>query len=458
MTKYIVLFLFSVLFTACAGSGTSTPTAFTPVATATSEITPVSVTPVPTNPPPTTTSTVTPMPSPSPIVTSSPTAVLIRQSDGRSYSPEISDNGRYIAFVSWGKLTENSIHDTESLYVYDRETDQVELVSVALDGKASEGWPFNMALSSSGRYVGFHSHGGDMVSGDDELCDGGMSNCADLFVYDRHSKKMIRIPLGIPTGEGWRYSPWVTFSPDERFFCGVGDQCFDLNTSEPVSPKPITDYLLPFGSTVHFWNSNENDAEGVKSAVPMNANEVVNFGDTSGGCMFIAFSSMATDITDNPINQCEDFRWSEGFRPCTNIFVHNLETGETWLATVGKDGESSNADISWPMMSENGRFLTFHTAATNLTEDNFSRCNYYCSNVYLQDLHTGEITLISREIDSRLPAGESWIGDISGDGRFVTFSSGSDNLVHDDTNEVDDVFVYDRLTEEISRISVPNSP
>lgn len=444
-----ILLLTVVFLAACADFGASTPTALMPVAMATVELAPVSATAAPIKLPPTATSTATPM----------PTAMPIRQSDGHSYSPEISDNGRYIAFISRGKLTENSIHDAESLFVFDRETGQIELVSVALDGNSSEGWAFNIALSSSGRYVGFHSHGGDMVKGDDELCDGGMSNCADLFVYDRRSKKMIRIPLGIPTGEGGGYYPWVIFSPDERFFCSVNDQCYDLKTSEPVSPKPITDYLLSDGSALHFWNSHENDTEEVNPGMPLNGNEVVNWGDISGGGTIVAFSSMATDLTDNPINQCEDARWSEeGIRPCINIFVRSLETGETWLATVGKDGWSSNADTSWPKMSANGRFLTFHTAATNLTEDDFSRCNYYCSNVYLQDLQTGEITLISREIDSHLPAGYSRNGDISGDGRFVTFSSGSDNLVLDDTNEVDDVFVYDRLTEEITRVSLPNAP
>src|SRR5262249_16722174 len=43
---------------------------------------------------------------------------------------------------------------------------------------------------------------------------------------------------------------------------------------------------------------------------------------------------------------------------------------------------------------------------------------------------------------------------ISADGRFVIFESNSSNLVPNDTNETIDVFVYDRLSRKITRVSV----
>ena len=45
---------------------------------------------------------------------------------------------------------------------------------------------------------------------------------------------------------------------------------------------------------------------------------------------------------------------------------------------------------------------------------------------------------------------------ISGDGRYVAFASAADNLVPDDNNEKWDVFVFDRNTKRIERISVNN--
>lgn len=43
---------------------------------------------------------------------------------------------------------------------------------------------------------------------------------------------------------------------------------------------------------------------------------------------------------------------------------------------------------------------------------------------------------------------------ISADGRYVSFSSRASNLIDDDTNDLSDVFVYDRQTNQISRVSV----
>ena len=52
------------------------------------------------------------------------------------------------------------------------------------------------------------------------------------------------------------------------------------------------------------------------------------------------------------------------------------------------------------------------------------------------------------------PLGRPWI---SGDGRFVVFGSGASNLVPGDTNGVEDIFVRDRLTGTIERVSVDSA-
>lgn len=52
------------------------------------------------------------------------------------------------------------------------------------------------------------------------------------------------------------------------------------------------------------------------------------------------------------------------------------------------------------------------------------------------------------------PNGPSGLPAISGDGRFVAFGSAADNLVPDDTNGRHDVFVYDRVTGALERVSV----
>ena len=45
---------------------------------------------------------------------------------------------------------------------------------------------------------------------------------------------------------------------------------------------------------------------------------------------------------------------------------------------------------------------------------------------------------------------------ISFDGTFVAYSSIADNLVDDDNNGVEDIFVYNTLTGNVKRVSVAN--
>jgi Tol biopolymer transport system component len=68
--------------------------------------------------------------------------------------------------------------------------------------------------------------------------------------------------------------------------------------------------------------------------------------------------------------------------------------------------------------------------------------------VFVWDSTTGTTTRITDGSD-----GASLAPTISADGRHVTFQSGATNLVPGDTNGVWDVFVWDRLTGTIARIT-----
>src|SRR5690606_24168381 len=86
--------------------------------------------------------------------------------------------------------------------------------------------------------------------------------------------------------------------------------------------------------------------------------------------------------------------------------------------------------------------------ASNLVPDDTNAFE----NVYVADRESGELTLISRGIDG--PAnGVSTFPRLSGDGRFVVFQSRADNLVEGDDNGTTDIFVYDRETETMQLVS-----
>ena len=82
-------------------------------------------------------------------------------------------------------------------------------------------------------------------------------------------------------------------------------------------------------------------------------------------------------------------------------------------------------------MSGNGRFVSFHSAASNLVPGDTNGV----ADIFLRDLWTGTTELVSSSRTGGLANGAS-VGDISmsADGRFVTFASQAGNLVAGDTN------------------------
>ena len=74
-----------------------------------------------------------------------------------------------------------------------------------------------------------------------------------------------------------------------------------------------------------------------------------------------------------------------------------------------------------------------------------------------QDLTTGTVTRISTDSAGSQANGASEVTSISSDGRYVTFHSAATNLVSGDTNGVRDSFIKDVLTGQTRRISTNNS-
>ena len=115
--------------------------------------------------------------------------------------------------------------------------------------------------------------------------------------------------------------------------------------------------------------------------------------------------------------------------------------------SVRTDGGESNNDSSEPALSADARFIAFHSTATNLVDDdtNFSH------DVFVHDRDTGSVERVSVQATGEEASGISWYPDISADGRYVTFESRADNLVPDDIDVGADIFWVDRDTNEIVR-------
>ena len=107
-------------------------------------------------------------------------------------------------------------------------------------------------------------------------------------------------------------------------------------------------------------------------------------------------------------------------------------------------------------MSDNGRYIVFQSDADNLVANyNQGTRASFSSDIYLKDMNDGSIVLVSGRASDGLASlnGGSLEPSISADGRYVLFSSDSNDLVAGDTNNDQDVFLWDRQTGDTTLVS-----
>jgi dipeptidyl aminopeptidase/acylaminoacyl peptidase len=118
----------------------------------------------------------------------------------------------------------------------------------------------------------------------------------------------------------------------------------------------------------------------------------------------------------------------------SQLFAASLVSGTNRAIFTGVAG--GNSDNPSLCFSADSRFLAFASKPTsNGTNQS-----------YLYDFQTGSNLLVSHNLSFGPGNRRSDLSGISSDGRFVAYQSRASDIVSGDTNEVADVFLYDRLS------------
>ncbi len=153
---------------------------------------------------------------------------------------------------------------------------------------------------------------------------------------------------------------------------------------------------------------------------------------------FVAFRSAASNLVAGDTNGVMD------------VFVRDRETGAVTRVSVASTGAQGDGISVNPSLSADGRFVAFESNASTLVAADTNAVR----DVFLHDRLTGTTERISESAAGEQAAGESFSVRLSGDGRHVAFGSSAPNLVAGDTNSNADVFVHDRSTGALERVSV----
>lgn len=171
----------------------------------------------------------------------------------------------------------------------------------------------------------------------------------------------------------------------------------------------------------------------------------VLFVDNNGGVLTRSDAAVADDL-----NTLSDVHVS----PAASAPMQMLAVPASTVPVLAANGGSGLAYESARAEFGDGRWLAFSSLATNLLADGVESDSVF--DVYLRDRSNGSNQRMLAAFGIQ-PTHDTYLLDITPDGRFVLISSCDSHLVANDSNNHCDVFVVDRVTTTIELANVDSN-
>ncbi|MDB5307932.1 MAG: repeat-associated core domain protein [Gemmataceae bacterium] len=335
------------------------------------------------------------------------------------YTPVITPDGRYVAFVGYTNLLPSGIATSGGLEVFVRDLQTNTTSVVSLDPTGAHDAPVDgreLAISADGRYVSWTSFGTLAVAGTTSSSPG---NNEMIFLRDRQTGTNYLVSHD-PANDGQvrGSSNTLSITSDGRYVAflsndpGLTGQGSDTRQVFRWDRTTGQTALVSVNAAGTGPGNNTGDYYGYPPAM------------TPDG-RYIAFASFSTDLTANPT--------TGGFE---NVFLRDMGTGTATPSTVlisvnaAGTGAGNSSSIS-PSVSDDGTVVAFTSDASNLTTDPDLNLSH---NVFARDLTTHTTVLVSinaagtgSATGPRYPASATPI--LSPNGRYVAFLSDTTDLV-----------------------------
>lgn len=292
--------------------------------------------------------------------------------NGSSSSPDITPNGRYVAFSSTASnLVRGDTNETTDVFVRDRLTGTTERVSVASDGTEGNLFSAGPAISATGRYVAFNSFANNLVADD-------TNGVVDIFLHDRVTGTTVIVsrPASGEQANDFSVSPAISESGRSIAFLSQASNFVagDDNQAQDV-------YLRDMATGVVERISVNSAEEGANAQSGFSQRGSSSGPDISADGRYVTFDSFATNLVAPDTNDAID------------VFRRDRVDGTTVLISVSVDevpGDRSSSDTA---VSDDGRVVAFISQATNLVRRDTNRCPLFpdfgsCPDVFVRDDRT----------------------------------------------------------------------
>ncbi len=302
---------------------------------------------------------------------------------------------------------------------------ETKLVSVDTTASQANGPSFRPVLNGAGDTCAFTSNADNLVAND-------FNNATDVFVRQMAVGVTVRASLRTGGVEGNGDSDSGHLSADGGFVAFRSDASNlvvnDVNGTSDVFLRDVVG-----GTTVRV---------SISPVAGGNANGPSHEPFVSRNGNFVVFTSAASNLVPGDFNNLPD------------VFVRDLAAGFTSCVSVDGFGAiNANAPSFSPSISANGRFVAFASLANNLVAGDANGV----TDIFVRDLAAGTTRRVNLNAFGAQANDVSVAPMISENGAFVAYESAADNLVPGDGNNDRDIFVFDRALLATRRVSVAST-
>jgi hypothetical protein len=338
--------------------------------------------------------------------------------------PSVSGDGRFVAFDT--SAADFDGDSTRDVFVHDRATCSVQKVSLSFSGGASSSSSQNATISDDGLLVAFESFASNLVPNDD-------NGSSDIFVRNHTTGPTILV--SVDSNEVQPVSGSSTnavISADGRFVAFISS----ATTLVPGDTNNEADVFLRdlLNGTTERVSISSTGSQGDSPSSTGVSNPAL-----SADGRFVAFlSSMNTLVTDD-------------FNNTTDVFVRDRLTGTTTRASVTSAGvELTFTTLGDVAITADGRYVFF---VSRFSGGNYVPGDVTCDGIFIRDLQANTTSCPALDPTNASSSMNAESVAISADGRYVSFASSATHYVAGDTGFSDDVFIHDRVTGAIRRVT-----
>lgn len=315
----------------------------------------------------------------------------------------ISANGNYIVIISNGNLGwSNSTSSLYQLYLYNRVTKSLGLISKESNGTAMKYGGRYPSISADGRYVTFTT---DVIL---------WNSSPGVYLYDRFSNKTQKLLINCNTTRNYSNSIQI------------------LSTSISDNGRYIAfEYFSGFPSKLFIYDRQTNTTRSILGINNQTPNGDLSWPKISGNGKYVTFYSTASNLDPRDTNIRED------------VYIADLSqtTLHAKLVSVSTTNGVGNGRSYVPSISYNGRYVAFLSGATNLASNIGNRDTNFFEDVFVRDMILNKTIMESLSTNGNVGNGYSALSGISYTGKYVLFGSNSTNLVSGANNGRSNSFV-----------------